>query len=29
MPNPRIADILGDVDGVLEWARGERLCTEG
>lgn len=25
MPNPRIADILADVDGVLEWARGERL----
>lgn len=25
LTNPRIADILGDVDGVLEWARGERL----
>src|SRR5258708_22302323 len=25
MSNPRIADILGNVDGVLEWARGERL----
>ncbi len=25
MSNPRIAHILGDVDGVLEWARGERL----
>src|SRR6185437_12406840 len=22
IPNPRIADILSDVDGVLEWARG-------
>jgi flagellar biosynthesis GTPase FlhF len=27
--NPRIADILGDVDGVLEWARGERLSHRG
>src|SRR5450759_538622 len=27
--NPRIADILGDVDGVLEWARGERLAHRG
>jgi hypothetical protein len=26
MSNPRIADILTDVDGVLEWARGERLA---
>lgn len=25
LPKPRIADILADVDGVLEWARGERL----
>ncbi|MEO5567038.1 MAG: hypothetical protein ABIR92_01010 [Gemmatimonadaceae bacterium] len=25
MTNPRVADILGDVDGVLQWARGERL----
>jgi hypothetical protein len=25
LTKPRIADILGDVDGVLEWARGERL----
>src|SRR4051794_38348763 len=25
LTNPRIADILGDVDGVLQWARGERL----
>ena len=29
IPNPRIADILGDVDGVLEWARGERLSHRG
>ena len=29
MPNPRIADILGDVDGVLEWARGERIVHRG
>jgi hypothetical protein len=27
--NPRIADILGNVDGVLEWARGERLSHRG
>jgi hypothetical protein len=27
--NPRVADILGDVDGVLEWARGERLSHRG
>ena len=25
LTNPRIADILRDIDGVLEWARGERL----
>jgi hypothetical protein len=25
LPKPRIADILASVDGVLEWARGERL----
>lgn len=29
LPNPRIADILGDVDGVLEWARGERIAHRG
>jgi hypothetical protein len=29
MSKPRIADILADVDGVLEWARGERLSHRG
>jgi hypothetical protein len=29
IPNARIADILADVDGVLEWARGERLAHRG
>lgn len=27
--NPRIADILADVDGVLQWARNERLSHRG
>jgi serine/threonine protein kinase len=29
LPKPRIADILADVDGVLEWARNERLSHRG
>jgi hypothetical protein len=29
IPKPRLADILADVDGVLEWARNERLSHRG
>src|SRR5262249_36883665 len=29
MSNPKIADILADVDGVLTWARGEHIAHRG